>query len=125
MMQCFLPSPPRMSAMVIAGGRKGTEMPAFAKSRGTRPGRSGSPLAYTKKWGNAAVEKKTWPTSFSGERDADHGKEVLACVPRVTAGRSWQEKQGPSTIQRFWRQRQVLRRFVITGRGPGDAGRRA
>ena len=58
--------PEKELAMVIAGGRKGTEMPAFALEKGgTLTVEQVQALAagLRMKWGDAAVAKTTWPAS--------------------------------------------------------------
>jgi cytochrome c oxidase cbb3-type subunit III len=112
-------------AKVIAGGRKGTEMPAFAKEQGgTLTAEQVQILAVglKKKWGDAAAEKKTWPAYVvpAETGDVDRGKAVFARVCATCHGQEGhgKEKQGPINDPAFLAlaSEQVLRRFVITGR---------
>jgi cytochrome c oxidase cbb3-type subunit III len=118
-------APENELAKVIAGGRKGTEMPAFAKEQGgTLTAEQVQALAagLRKKWGDAAVEKKTWPAYVVPveKGNADHGKAVFARVCATCHGQEGfgKEKQGPINDPAFLAlaSEQVLRRFVITGR---------
>ena len=112
-------------AMVIAGGRKGTEMPAFAKEQGgtlTAEQVQALAVGLRKQWGDAAVQKKTWPPYVvpCEKGDADHGKAVFARVCAACHGQEGhgKDRHGPINDPAFLTlaSEQVLRRFVITGR---------
>jgi cytochrome c oxidase cbb3-type subunit III len=112
-------------AKVIAGGRKGTEMPAFAKEQGgTLTAQQVQALAVglRKKWGDPAVEKKSWPAYLvpAEKGDVDRGTEIFARVCATCHGPEGhgKEKRGPINDPAFLAlaSEQVLRRFVITGR---------
>jgi mono/diheme cytochrome c family protein len=110
---------------VIARGRKGTEMPAFAKEKGgalTEGQVQVLAAGLRKKWGDAAVAKKTWPAYRAPAEtgDVERGKAVFA---RTCAACHGQNGNGNATAGAIndpafltLASAQVLRRFVITGR---------
>ncbi len=117
-------APEKELAKVIADGRKGTEMPAFALEKGgTLTADQVQVLAAgLGKWGDAAVAKKTWPAYLPpGETgDLDRGKAVFARVCAKCHGQEGKgdAKKGAINDPAFLTlaSEQVLRRFVITGR---------
>ena len=118
-------APEKELAKVIAGGRKGTEMPAFALEKGgTLTAEQVQALAagLREKWGDTAVEKKTWPAYLGPAEsgDVDHGQAVFARVCATCHGQEGHgnAKHGAINDPAFLTlaSEQVLRRFVITGR---------
>ncbi len=116
--------PEKELVKVIAGGRKGTEMPAFAlENGGTLSTKQVHALAagLREKWGDASVEKKKWPDYLlpSEKGDVNRGKAVFARVCATCHGDDGYGKHHVVNDPAFLTlaSEQVLRRFVITGRG--------
>jgi len=112
-------------AMIIAGGRKGTEMPAFAKEQGgtlTAEQVQALAVGLRKKWGDAAVDKKAWPAYLAPAEkgDVNRGQAVFTRICAKWHGESGlgNEKLGPIHDPAFLglASEQMLRRIVITGR---------
>ena len=83
--------PEKELVKVIAGGRKGTEMPAFAKEQGgtlTAEQVQALPRGCARNGADAAVEKKDGPLTSSPPRKGTRiaaRPSSLGLVPRVTA----------------------------------------
>ncbi len=110
---------------VIAGGRKGTEMPAFAREHGgtlTAEQVQALAVGLRQKWGDAVMAKKTWPTYLPPTEKGDvvRGQAVFARVCAMCHGQEGRgtSDQGAIHDPAFLTlaSEQVLRRFVITGR---------
>jgi cytochrome c oxidase cbb3-type subunit 3 len=118
-------APEKELVKVIAEGRKGTEMPAFALDRGgTLTVEQVQVLAagLRKHWRDADVAKKKWPDYVppAEKGNVDHGKVVFARVCAACHGQDGniKPKFGAINDAAFLdlASEQVLRRFVITGR---------
>lgn len=119
-------APQEELAKVIAGGRSGTEMPAFALDRGgTLTAKQVRVLVagLRQQWGQAKTAPNTWPDYLLPveKGNAERGKIAFDRVCAACHGQNGYKDStvGPINDPAFLAlaSEQALRRIVITGRG--------